>query len=165
MAFWRGSILERASDEHSHHWNKDAINAGVRCRSVVERRSWCDILWDRSHMVGPLSYVSFQPVLHVWWNKGYFIWYGVKEACLLMGKTSLWRGDSEFFLSHSLSNHLNWKLFSVSLNKTTFLLHCKYTILHKTFAYVINIQMKLIEICNHLCPRSYNCTCVESVFT
>ena len=32
--------------------------------------SWCDGSSDRSFMVDPLSYFSFQPVLHDWCNKG-----------------------------------------------------------------------------------------------
>ena len=39
----------------------------VRGKSV---RSWCDGLSDRSFMVDPLGYFSFQPVLHDWCNKG-----------------------------------------------------------------------------------------------
>ena len=31
--------------------------------------SWCDGSSDRSFMVDPLSYFSFQPVLHDWSNK------------------------------------------------------------------------------------------------
>ena len=33
-------------------------------------RSWCDGLSDRSFMVDPLSYFSFQPVLHDLCDKG-----------------------------------------------------------------------------------------------
>ena len=32
--------------------------------------SWCNGSLDRSFMVDPLSYFSFQPVLHDWFNKG-----------------------------------------------------------------------------------------------
>ena len=33
-------------------------------------RSWCNGSSDWSFMVDPLSYFSFQPVLHDWCNKG-----------------------------------------------------------------------------------------------
>ena len=36
-------------------------------------RSWCDGSSDRSFMVDPLNYFSFQPALHDWCNKG--CWY------------------------------------------------------------------------------------------
>ena len=42
-------------------------NVALRGKSV---RSWCDGSSDRSFMVDPLSYFSFQPVLHDWCNKG-----------------------------------------------------------------------------------------------
>ena len=50
-------------------------------------------------MVDPLSYFSFQPVLHNWCNKGrgmYYPVYGmmhIKEPLLLMGKSSLCGGS------------------------------------------------------------------------
>ena len=37
---------------------------------MVSVRLWCDGSLDRSFMVDPLSYFSFQPVLHDWCNKG-----------------------------------------------------------------------------------------------
>ena len=46
------------------------------------------------HVVDPLSYFSFQPVLHDWCNKGcgmYYPLYGmvhIKEPLLLIGKSS-----------------------------------------------------------------------------
>ena len=42
----------------------------IRGKSV---RSLCDGSSDRSFMVYPLSYFSFQPVLHHWYNKGYVL--------------------------------------------------------------------------------------------
>ena len=39
---------------------------GIRGNGV---HSWCDGLSDRSFMVDPLSYFSFQPVLHDWCEK------------------------------------------------------------------------------------------------
>ena len=87
----------------------------------------CDGSSDRSFMVYPLSYFSFQPVLHDWCNKGRGICYPVcgmmhiKEPLLLIGKSSPY-GGSGFPLS--LSGHLPYvrhlitvkKRFSGSLN-------------------------------------------------
>ena len=46
-------------------------------------RSWCDGFLDRSFVVGPLTYFSFQPVIHNWCNKSrgmcYPVWAG---ACI-----------------------------------------------------------------------------------
>ena len=58
------------------------------------------------HGVDPLSYLSFQPVLHDWCNKGCGMYYSVfvmmhiKEPLLLIGKSSLC-GGSRFPLSLS----------------------------------------------------------------
>ena len=58
------------------------------------------------HGVDPLSYFSFQPVLHDWCNKGCGMYYPVcgmvhiKEPLLLFGKRSLC-GGSRFPLSLS----------------------------------------------------------------
>ena len=71
------------------------------CKSV---RSWCEGLLDRSFMVDPLNYFSFQPILHNWCNKGCGMYYPVcgmvhiKEPLLLIGKISPC-GDSGFPLS------------------------------------------------------------------
>ena len=44
---------------------------GARCSSVVKSVcSWCDGSSDQSFMVDPLSYFSFQSVLHDWCKKG-----------------------------------------------------------------------------------------------
>ena len=57
-------------------------------------RSWCDGSLDWSLMVDPLSFLSFQPVLHDWCNKGCGMYYSVcgvmhiKEPFLLIGKSS-----------------------------------------------------------------------------
>ena len=54
-------------------------------------------------MVDPLSYFSFQPVLHDWCNEGHGMCYpvcgmvNIKEPLLLIGKSSPC-GDSGFFL-------------------------------------------------------------------
>ena len=63
----------------------------LRGKSVC---SWCDGSSDQSFMVDPLSYFLFQPVLHVWCNKGCGMCYPVcgmmhiKEPLLLIGKSS-----------------------------------------------------------------------------
>ena len=57
-------------------------------------RSWCDGTSDRSFMVNLLNYLSFQPVLYDWCNKGHGMCYHVsgmvhiKEPLLLLGKIS-----------------------------------------------------------------------------
>ena len=53
------------------------------------------------HRVDPLSYFSFQPVLHDWCNKGKPVcgMVHIKEPLLLIGKSSLC-GGSGFSLSH-----------------------------------------------------------------
>ena len=65
------------------------------CRSEMKLcdksvRSWCDRSSDQSSMVDPLSYISFQPVLHDWCTKGHGMCYPVsgmvhiKEPLLLI---------------------------------------------------------------------------------
>ena len=67
--------------------------------------SWCDRSSDRSFLVDPLSYFSFQPVLHDWCNKGHGMCYPVyemvhiKDVLLLIGKSSPCSGGSGFLLS------------------------------------------------------------------
>ena len=76
----------------------------LRGKSV---RSWCDGSSDRSFMVNPLSYFSFQSVLHDWCNKGRGMYYPVcgmmyiKYSLLLIGKSSP-GGGIGFHLSLSL---------------------------------------------------------------
>ena len=59
-------------------------------------RSWCDGSSDRSFKVDPLSYFSFQQVLHYWFNKGRGMCYAVygimhiKVTLLLIGKELPW---------------------------------------------------------------------------
>ena len=67
---------------------------GARCNSVVRAFAhgamgrWIDL-----HGVDPLSYFSFQPVLHDWCNKDHGMYYPVcgmvhiKEPLLLIGKS------------------------------------------------------------------------------
>ena len=56
--------------------------------------SWCCGSSDRCFMVDPLSYFSFQPVLHDWFNKGCGVCYPVcgmvhiKEPLLLIGMSA-----------------------------------------------------------------------------
>ena len=78
---------------------------GARCSSVVKSvRSWFDASSDQSFMVDPLSYFSFQPVLHDWCNKGCGMcnpvsgMVHIKEPLLLIGKSSPC-GSSGFPLS------------------------------------------------------------------
>ena len=58
------------------------------------------------HGVNPLSYFSFQPVLHDWCNKGMGVCYPVcgmvhiKEPLLLIGKSSLCGGSIIMVLNH-----------------------------------------------------------------
>ena len=82
-------------------------------------------------MVNPLSYFSFQPVLHDWCNNGRGMSYPVcgmmhiKETLLLIGKSSLCGGNrfplllSEWSLTICLTPYnRNKNVLSASLNKT-----------------------------------------------
>ena len=78
--------------------------AGTRNSSMG---SWCDGSSDRSFMSDPLSYYSFQPVLHDLFNKGCGMYYPVcgmvhyiKEPLLQIGMSSPC-GGSGFPLSQS----------------------------------------------------------------
>ena len=70
-------------------------------------RSWRDGALNPSFMVDPLSYFSFQPVLHDWCIKGCGMCYPVcgmvhiKESLLLIGRSSSYSGGSGFPLSLS----------------------------------------------------------------
>ena len=61
---------------------------------MVECSSWCDGSSDRSFMVDPSIYFSFQPALHDWCNKGHGMCYPVcgmvhiKDPVLLIRKSS-----------------------------------------------------------------------------
>ena len=65
---------------------------GARCSSVA--RSWSNESSDRSLRVDLLSYFSFQPVLHDWYNEGHDMcdpvcgMVHIKESLLLTGKSS-----------------------------------------------------------------------------
>ena len=72
----------------------------LRGKSV---RSWFDGSSDRSFIVDPLSYFSFQPVLHDWCRGMFYPVRGmvhIKELLLLIGKSSSY-GGSGFPLSLS----------------------------------------------------------------
>ena len=93
--------------------NKKLLNTQGRCQSICTSHH-CHIyapitsfITFTLHLeVDPLSYFSFQPVLHDWCNKGYDMYYPVcgmmhiKEPLLLLGKSSLC-GGSGFSLSLS----------------------------------------------------------------
>ena len=71
--------------------NFDIVHTeGARCSSVIRAFAHGAM----SHGVDPLSYFSFQPVLHDWCNKGRGMCYPVcgmvhiKEPLLLIGKSS-----------------------------------------------------------------------------
>ena len=66
----------------------------LRGKSV---RSWCHGSLDQSFMVDPLSYFSFQPVLHDWCYPVCGMMY-IKEPLLLIGMSNPC-GDSGFLLS------------------------------------------------------------------
>ena len=66
------------------------------------------------HGVDPLSYFSFQPVLHDWRNKGRGMCYAVcgmmhiKEPLLLIGKSSLCGGSGFFVVNiRMVLNHMS----------------------------------------------------------
>ena len=78
----------------------NSFSGGERCSSVVRAFTHgamglrIDPSWGGGVCVDPLSYFSFQPVLHDWCNKGCGICYPVcgmvhvKEPLLLIGKSS-----------------------------------------------------------------------------
>ena len=75
-------------------------------------------------MVDPLSYFSFQSMLHDWCNKGCGMCYPVgrivhiKEPVLLTGKGSPCSGDSRVCYLNGPIRHITINMFSASLNKT-----------------------------------------------
>ena len=85
-------------ERHGKHTTPTDI--GARCSSVAR------VVGSILHGVDPLSYFSFQLVLHEWCNKGrgmYYSVYGmvhIKEPLLLIGKSSPC-GGSGFPLSLS----------------------------------------------------------------
>ena len=81
------------SQVHCTHIQVHCTHTGTLCsyRYIVLIQVHCA---HTSFMVDPLSYFSFQPVLHKWCNKGYGMCYPVcgmvhtKEPLLLIGKSS-----------------------------------------------------------------------------
>ena len=79
--------------------------------------SWCDGSSDRSFMVDPLSYFSFQPVLPGWCNKGRGMCYPfcgmmhIKQPLLLIGKIN------PCFLSPYLNGPLPYVWRHIIVNK------------------------------------------------
>ena len=65
-------------------WVVGSILHGVMCHWIDP--SWCDGSLNRSFMVDPLRYFSFQPVLHDQYNKGsgmcYPVWDGAYKRTL-----------------------------------------------------------------------------------
>ena len=104
------------------------------------------------HGVDPLSYFSFQPVLHDWCNKGRGMCYPVcgmvhiKEPLLLIGKSSLCGGSgfpfslSEWSLTICLTPYNRRKnVLSASLNKTFLSLPCTYSGAHRLCDLVFSV--------------------------
>ena len=60
-------------DPKTHHTMSEHIAMEILIKHGVPH-SWCDGSSDRSFMVDPLSYFSFQPVLNDWCNKGCYIY-------------------------------------------------------------------------------------------
>ena len=92
------SPLPLLAAKHSHILYKKTYYMYV-CSRVMWLRVksvqwWCDGLTDRSLMADPLSYFSFQSVIHDFCNKGRGLCYPVcgmihiKECLLLIGKSS-----------------------------------------------------------------------------
>ena len=96
------------ADVDRHTWVcRATISRGAGRSSEVERSLMVRrVVRSILHGVDPLSYFSFQPVLHDWCNKGRGMCYPVcgmvhiKEPLLLIDKSSLC-GDSGFPLSLS----------------------------------------------------------------
>ena len=84
-----------------------SLSLNIYIYIYMHARSWCDGSLDRSFMVDPLSYFSFQPVFHDWCNKGHGMCYPVcgvvhiKYPSLSIEKSSPCNGGSGFTLSLS----------------------------------------------------------------
>ena len=85
------------------HFHK--TRSGYKETKICSRRQGQNLLCDGSsdHGVGPLSYFSFQPVLHDWCNKGRGMCYPlcgmvhIKEPSLFIDKSSLCGGSGFHF--------------------------------------------------------------------
>ena len=106
---WRIDLTtHHTMSEHSYHGTTScSLILGARRSSEVERSlmvRW--VVGSILHGVDPLSYFSFQQVLHDWCNKGRGMYYPVcgmvhiKEPLLLIDKSSLC-GSSGFPFSLS----------------------------------------------------------------
>ena len=101
MLFMTFAVLKLLENAFRHF-------TGVRCNSVVRAFAHgANGSSDRSFVVDPLSYFSFQPVLQDWYDKGCGMCYPVcgmvpiKDSLLLIEKSSPCSGDSRFPLSLS----------------------------------------------------------------
>ena len=107
------SDMRDRSNDPSHHelGLVDSASMEMFCATgpLSERdfRSWCDGSSNRSLVVNPLSYFSFQPVLHDWYTKDCGMCYpvcgieNIKEPFLLLGKSNPCSRGSVFPLSLS----------------------------------------------------------------
>ena len=72
--------------------------------------SWCGELSDRSHLIYPLGYFSFQPVFHNWCNSDRCMYCSVyrrvhiKDHLLLIANSCSWSGDIGFHISLTVSS-------------------------------------------------------------
>ena len=104
----QGLGLYAARDLEKHTMVIEYIGDLIRNEVANRREKMYDVQVssDRSFMVDPLSYFSFQPVLHDWCNKGCGMCYlvcgmvHIKEPLLLIGKSIPCCG-SRFLLSLS----------------------------------------------------------------
>ena len=84
------------------------------------------------HGVDPLSYFSFQPVLHDWCNKGRGMYYPVcgmvhiKEPLLLIGKSSLCGGSGFHFIYGYMASDI-WLRTILIVRKETRCRHIGYS--------------------------------------
>ena len=97
---WTLWVSQQLMYKFSVTWKEKNVKTNVKncaCLSFhigVKHCSWCNGSSDRSFMVDTLSYFSFEPVLHDWFNKGHGMCYPVcgmlhiKESLLLIGKSS-----------------------------------------------------------------------------
>ena len=89
----------------------------LRGKSV---HSWCDGSSDRFFMVDPLSYFSFQPVLHDWCNKGRGMCYPVcgimhiKQPLLLIKRAAMWRQRVSSLATWVVLYHMSWRHITVN---------------------------------------------------
>ena len=74
--------------EFVYFYSAFAVSTGLGSESV---HSWCDGSSDRSFMVDPLSYFSFQPVLHDWCNKGHGMCYPVWDDAYKRNLAANWK--------------------------------------------------------------------------